>query len=296
MLLLTLIVIAGQLLLACSLVYNEYPILETYRNEVPAYVEDKLLSVGIVVYENYASIKSTVGKNFNIGDYTAKKGNTLCDPNLANTPSIYGSGTGFIIESNQFVTAYHVPEILLGEQNFGVDSKTVKKLRIIFNFRQKKTGVLEDQTVYDVKDIVRQNEDEDWIVLRTTKGFTHRHAKLELAKAIPPAGTPVYVLGHPLGMPLRYAEGVLAESDANQIAVVTSGFAGNSGSPVITKDGKVVGLFASYDDGDNNANDFVKKGTCYALTITSVQNPVFVKGPAAKTIRRNRRDLKTEAV
>ena len=295
MLLLTLIVIAGQLLLACSLVYDEYPILETYGKAVPDYVEDKLLSVGIVVYENYASIKSTVGKNFNIGDYTAKKGNTLCDPNLANTPSIYGSGTGFIIESNQFVTAYHVPEILLGE-NIAVDSKTVKKLRIIFNFRQKKTGVLEDQTVYDVDGIVRQNKKEDWIVLRTTKGFTHKTAKLALAKAIPPAGTPVYVLGHPLGMPLRYAEGVLAESDANQIAVVTSGFAGNSGSPVITKDGEVVGLFASYADGNNNANDFVKKGKCYALTITSVNNHVFVKGPAAKTIRRDWRDLKTEAV
>ena len=297
--LLTLIVIAGQLLLARSLLYKEYPILETYKGAVPLYVEDKLLSVGIVVYEDYASIKSTVGKNFNIGDYTAAKGNTLCDQNFAQNPSYFLAGTGFITGSNQFVTAYHVPEYILKEHNFGVDSKTVKKLRIIFNFRQKKTsGALEDSIVYEVSEIVRENKDTDWIVLRTTKGFTHTPVtKFELAKDIPLAGTPVYVLGHPLGMPLRYAEGELAKSDSqNQIAALTSGFAGNSGSPVITKDGKVVGLFSNYDDGDNNANDFVKSksGSCYDLAITSVKNPVLVKGPAARIIRPDWQDSKRE--
>ncbi|KAL5508830.1 hypothetical protein EMCRGX_G004085 [Ephydatia muelleri] len=236
--LLTLIVIAGQLLLARSLLYKEYPILETYKGAVPLYVEDKLLSVGIVVYEDYASIKSTVGKNFNIGDYTAAKG-------------------------------------------------------------EKTSGALEDSIVYEVSEIVRENKDTDWIVLRTTKGFTHTPVtKFELAKDIPLAGTPVYVLGHPLGMPLRYAEGELAKSadSQNQIAALTSGFAGNSGSPVITKDGKVVGLFSNYEDGDNNANDFVKSksGSCYDLAITSVKNPVLVKGPAARIIRPDWQDSKRE--
>ena len=287
--LLTLIVIAGQLLLARSLLYKEYPILETYKGAVPQYVEDKLLSVGIVVYEDYASIKSTVGKNFNIGDYTGVKGNTLCDQNFAQNPSYYTAGTGFITGSNEFVTVYHVPKDLLEEHNLGVDSKTVKKLRIIFNFRQKKTGVLEAPIVYEVSEIVRSNKDADWIVLRTTKGFTHTPVnKFELAKDIPPAGTPVYVLGHPLGMPLRYAEGQLAKYDSqNQIATLTSGFTANSGSPIITKDGKVVGLFREYFDGINYANDFVKSksGSCYDLAITSVKNPVLVTGPAARIIR-----------
>ena len=289
--LLTLIVIAGQLLLARSLLYKEYPILETYKGAVPLYVEDKLLSVGIVVYEDYASIKSTVGKNFNIGDYSPP-GNTLCDQNFAQNPSYFTAGTGFITGSNEFVTAYHVPEDLLEEHNFGIDSKTVKKLRIIFNFRQKKTGVLEAPIVYEVSEIVRSNKDTDWIVLRTTKGFTHTPVtKFELAKDIPPAGTPVYVLGHPLGMPLRYAEGQLAKYDSqNWIMTLTSGFVGNSGSPIITKDGKVVGLFGRYFDGLINASDFVKSksGSCYDLAITSVKNPVLVKGPAAKIIRPDR--------
>eukprot|EP00731_Ephydatia_muelleri_P012726 Em0007g36a len=287
--LLTLIVITGQLLLARSLLYEEYPILETYIGAVPQYVEDKLLSVGIVVYED--DKLTTVGENFNIGYYTAAKGNTLCDQNFADKDSYFLAGTGFIIGSNQFVTAYHVPEYILKEHNFGVDSKTVKKLRIIFNFRQKKTGVLEDSITYAVKTIVRENKDTDWIVLRTTKGFTHTPVtKFALAKDIPLAGTPVYVLGHPLGMPLRYAEGQLAKYNSqNQIAVLTSGFAGNSGSPVITEDGKVVGLFCYYADGDNNANDFVKSksGSCYDLAITSVENPVLVNGPAARIIRPN---------
>ena len=287
--LLTLIVIAGQLLLARSLLYKEHPILEAYKGAVPQYVEDQLQSVGIVVYEDYADIKSTVGKNFYIGDYTAARGNTLCDKNYAQNPSYFLAGTGFITGSNQFVTAYHVPEYILKEHNFGVDSKTVKKLRIIFNFRQKTSGAWEAPIVYEVSEIVRSNKDTDWIVLRTKKGFTHTPVtKFELAKDIPSAGTQVYVLGHPLGMPLSYAEGELAKSDIqNQIAVLTSGFAGNSGSPVITKDGKVVGLFGNYEDGDNHANDFVKSksGSCYDLAITSVKRPVLVKGPAAMIIR-----------
>ena len=167
----------------------------------------------------------------------------------------------------------------------------MKKLHIIFNFREKKTGVLEKKIVYDVSEIVRANKDEDWIVLRTTKGFTHKPViKFALAKDIPPAGTPVYVLGHPLGMPLRYVEGRLAKSDSsNQIAVLTSGFEGNSGSPVINADdGTVVGLFASYDDGGKNkVNDFVQyvNKLCYDVKITPVTNPVLVNGPAAKIMR-----------
>ena len=99
--LLSLIVIAGHLLLARSLIYDDMYPRSAYKEAVPEYVEDKLLSVGIVVYEDYNSIASTVGKNFNIGDYLPTKGNTLCDHNLVNTASIYSSGTGFITGPNE---------------------------------------------------------------------------------------------------------------------------------------------------------------------------------------------------
>ena len=294
---LQLAIVFGQLFLARSFIYTEYPILQCYdgNTDIPEYARGNFEAVGIVVHKQHKVL--TVGQNFALGDYTTSKPQLkLCDEILAETKSIYSAGTGFIISSNEFVTNYHVAENLLKDNNVDtVTSATVKDLRIIFGFRQKKTGVLMTLTSYEVEKISRErpkNSAEDWIVLKVTKGFTHNGGvKFVLADDIPVAGTPVYVLGHPLGMPLRYAAGKLAKSDDKEkkIKIWTSGFEGNSGSPIIrVNDGKVIGLFT---DGPSKDLEFFKnvKKSCYDLTTKSSLNDDsgLISGPVAKLIRRN---------
>ena len=75
-------------------------------------------------------------------------------------------------------------------------------------------------------------------------------------------GTPVYVIGHPVGLPKKVAFGakVLDNSPGTYFLTNLDTFAGNSGSPVLTEDHLVCGILVG------GAPDFVKKGDCVVAT------------------------------
>ena len=280
------VLLLSQLLAVQGLYYSDYPILPSYDKAIPADVQENFVIVGVVVSKsslqsNLQSLKlKSVGKYFTDGDYYEEfEGGKLCSAEIANTPAVFVAGTGSIIGSNQFVTAYHVAEELTGDPNLN----NVKNLYIVFNYRQKSTGTLEKQSVYQVAKVVDKSKSEDWVILQTTKGFTHNGGKrFQLASDIPSPNQPIYILGHPLGMPLRYANGKILDVDTNTnegLHFISSGFAGNSGSPVVRlSDGKVIGLFTSYEDGEG-ANDFVLNKKCYDYTVSNPNNPIQIKGP-----------------
>ena len=275
-----------QLLTAQGLYYSEYPILPSYDRNIPADAKDNLDTVGVVV--DKSSLQShlqtlklrTVGEYFKAGDYGLEfKGKKLCDRDITTTPAVYEVGTGSIIGSNRFITAYHVAEILTGLDN-------VKNLYIVFNYRQKITRDLWKQSVYQVEKVVDKSEQEDWVILKTKKGFTHNDGnRLQLASDIPSSKEPVYILGHPLGMPLRYASGQVLSVDPNLnigLKFISSGFSGNSGSPVVrVRDGKIIALFTDYADG----NDFALKKNCYDFKIRNPNDPVEINGVLSVKMR-----------
>ena len=290
--LISLVIIILLTTTANGLYYDEYPILPSYDKSIPQDVQQNFDIVGIVVTEsnlqpNKQKLKtSTVGKYFTAGDYTPFKGAKLCNDDVSNTPAVFVAGTGFIVGSNRFMTAYHVAEDLVGapprNSNVGI-------LYIVFGFRQKSTGALEKQYVYQVKQIYDESEEEDWIVLQTVKKFTHNNGnKFLLANSPPSVDQVLYILGDPLGMPLQYASGVVKAVDPNAnigLEFITSGFSGNSGSPVVRlQDGLVIGLFTAYDD-DGSKNDFVISNSqnCYKFKITPLNNPVLVRGPLSSS-------------
>jgi hypothetical protein len=74
----------------------------------------------------------------------------------------------------------------------------------------------------------------------------------------------VYVMGHPSGLPLKYAPGAFVRDNANVNFFVANldTYGGNSGSPVFNADeGMVEGILVRGD------TDFVRVGNCYVSNV-----------------------------
>ena len=280
--------------LATGMISNEYPILYAADASIASDVKEYYLVVGIVTRKDTS--RSTVGKYFKAGDYDQHnvgiKGN-LCDPDLSNTPAYWEDGTGSIIGSNTFLTAYHVVQALIdGKDPYQNQALVRKYVRLIFNYKQKVSGSVETTLYYyDIESIVgySREADSDWIVLETTKGFTHNKGKRYTLATNAQKDQRVYVLQYPLGQPLRYAEGVVTNVDHNfnkGLSIHSSGFAGTSGSPVVrVSDNEILGLFTRYDD-NLGEYDFSRQASknCFITTVLYPPNYQNIHGPLSGEI------------
>ena len=70
-------------------------------------------------------------------------------------------------------------------------------------------------------------------------------------------GDRVFVIGHPIGIPLKIGDGMVRAADDDFVETDLDTFEGNSGSPVFSfKNGLIVGILV------NGEEDFVKHGSC----------------------------------
>lgn len=153
---------------------------------------------------------------------------TFVDPQLGTVQNVAGSGSGFIIsEDGLVVTANHV---VTGAAT----------LNVYVPGRSKPVNAR----------IVGASECADLAVIDLAGGG---YPFIQFAERQPPVGTPIYVAGYPLGEP-EYAlvAGIIAKADApgdSSWASVDHSLQhdalanpGNSGGPVVTEDGQVVGI------------------------------------------------------
>ena len=145
-----------------------------------------------------------------------------------------GSGTSFALkDKNIWVTNHHV---VAGNKQ--VTLEDMDKNRYLAN-------------------VVFINPSADIAFLRSDHVYSDDHGFTYMENDTVRASDPVFVLGYPFGMPYTITEGIVSSPSQlmdgrNYIQTDAAVNPGNSGGPVVTKDGKLVGITtAKFQQADN---------------------------------------------
>lgn len=184
---------------------------------------------------------------------------TLCEDQLyLGQPSAFEAyGSGFLLSPRVIATARHVVETAL-------QYDAIDKLRFVFGWSMVDVHTarrIPATDIYAAQAVLKQGQGtsiaDDWALIELTSPV-HGHAPLVLADAEPVVGTPLFCLGHPTELPLKYSTGSISDISAPGLfrGPVTA-FGGSSGSPVFNKDtGEVLGIYV------HGPVDYAYRGNC----------------------------------
>lgn len=168
-----------------------------------------------------------------------------------------GFATAFFVADGLALTASHC---VCDPGTHIISEERIKKIRLLFGFRMK--TATEHHPIYKksiccITDIVRfsrSSKDGDWALVQLNKNPDGAHPlALDFINVVHHP-LPIYMLGHPSGLPLKYTQnGTVVEAreetqagEETQFEAAIDAFAGNSGSPVfnnLTK--KVIGILVA---------------------------------------------------
>ena len=164
--------------------------------------------------------------------------------------------TGFLVGDDIIATAGHC-----------VDEANVTRLRIVFGFKisdgAKAVTRFSNEKIYrGVKIIERiynpKKATEDWALVKLDRKVTDRPVT-RLAKRDVLLEQKLYVIGYPVGLPLKYGPGKVLALEDNYFLTDFDVYTGSSGSPVCDADShEVVGMVVGGPD-----KNFRWTGNCY---------------------------------
>lgn len=165
--------------------------------------------------------------------------NRLCTAERFFGQPVAGFCSGFGVNDRLFVTAGHCLE----------SDSDINSFYVVYNFNQedmnKARVVFTPDEVYTAVELVRRRhvDGEDFAVIRLDKTIpANRQATIRTSAVR--NGEPVFVIGHPCGLPLKYADGATVRdtSSPNFFLADLDTYGGNSGSPVYDESHQVVGI------------------------------------------------------
>ena len=168
--------------------------------------------------------------------------NVCSDEKFASQPTV-SDCTGFLIAEDLLVTAGHCVvrqgETVKNEVNFSCESNSWA-----FDYREGRgkesldLNKFDGTKIYGCKKVIYGvwEEDNDYALIQLDRKVTDRKPlKMNASSRVRP-GSNLFILGHPSGLPLKYADGgKVFEVKKNYFATNLDSFAGNSGSPVFNK-------------------------------------------------------------
>lgn len=163
--------------------------------------------------------------------------------------------TGFLVAPDIIATAGHC-----------LNQSDVHTIRFVFGFRMTnkdtaQTTISSSEIYKGIKIIGHQLDSNaaDWTLVQLDRPVAnHKPLKIRREDKIKD-GTSLYVIGHPIGLPIKYAgkANVLDNSSKTYFTAGLDTYHGNSGSPVFnTETGEVEGILV------RGGEDFVRAGQC----------------------------------
>jgi V8-like Glu-specific endopeptidase len=173
----------------------------------------------------------------------------LCEgEKFAGQPSL-GRCSAFLVAPDTMVSAGHCFSGKECEENY-----------LVFNFvaryesQRDFNGLKQD--VYKCKEVLHQtfSDAADYAIIKLDRSVTGV-TPLKLASSSPSPYSPVILIGHPSGLPMKIADdAIVISSTASSFTASLDSFAGNSGSPVINPlNGEVQGVLVN-GQGDYGVN------------------------------------------
>jgi V8-like Glu-specific endopeptidase len=165
--------------------------------------------------------------------------------------------SGFLVKEDVIATAGHC-----------VDENNVKSTRIVFGFRMKDSEAavtrVPNKDIYKGVKIIRRYHNRmgngsDWALVKLDRNVKGRQP-VKFPETEISTGQPVYVIGHPCGLPLKYAAGAeVRKIEAAYFVADLDIYAGSSGSPIFDKNThEVIGMVVR-----GYHRDFRWTGNCY---------------------------------
>jgi hypothetical protein len=224
-------------------------------------IEDKELKknancVALICHENNLINKKRGRSTFDVKNYG--KFFNLCDTEPFRPQPVLSGWlcTGFLVKEDIIATAAHC-----------VNEKNIRDLRIVFGYRmldsQNAVEEIPDKNIYQCVDIIKktytgENAEPDWALVKLDRKVEGQ-AVAALSKEDIYHGQHAYVIGYPLGLPLKLAPGAqVCDISETCFAATLDIYSGNSGSPVFCNEThEVIGMVMH---GDNRDFRWTKKG------------------------------------
>jgi hypothetical protein len=186
------------------------------------------------------------------------------------------------IAAGLLFTGFLVKEDIIATSGHSTDEKDVTSLRFVFGFEMKDsqtalTQVPNERIYKGVKIIHRaynRKSGSDWALVRLDRKVEGQ-TRAKLSEIDISYDQPVYTIGHPCGLPLKYATGgYIRDINKAYFSADLDIYSGNSGSPVFNSiTHEVVGMVVRGDD-----RDFRWTGKCWA-SVVYPKSGILSKGP-----------------
>ncbi len=169
--------------------------------------------------------------------------------------------SGFLVRPDVVVTAGHCVK----------NAADLARMRFVFGFRMVNPSTprtsFEADDVYEGSALIGRKLTQhktDWAVIRLTRAAVGRRPVPFRTAGKVAAAQKLFVIGHPSGLPQKYAPGASVRDNTPAAFFVANldTYGGNSGSPVFNATNhQVEGILV------RGENDFVTNGTCYVSLV-----------------------------
>ena len=214
-------------------------------------------SVGVIVEkEKLLPLNKTT---FQINNsLTLKDRYNLCESVPFNNQTVLGEGTAFVKSNTTLLTAKHVFNRPPSDYVVVFDYYTINKLGEVLSF-------VDQKNIYNIKSISRAIEQLDITEFSVDRPLDRAVLSIGSSREVETEDE-VYMLGHPLGLPMKLTINARITNDTQPQYFYTDfdSFAGNSGSPVLNlSTNQVIGVLVS------GIEDFTFNGNCFETVVCS---------------------------